>query len=137
MIRRPLNERFADAVLCGRKITTIRDNPWPIGKPIMLFRWSGKPYRSKQIDIAAVVVTGAISIDISLGDFTDHVEFPEIIGLPRPLWDCEGFNGPMDMNDWFLAKMKPRTTVTKSLMQFRLWTCTDNDRYFDTHCKLP
>jgi len=122
MIRRPLNERFAKAVLEGRKITTIRDNPWPIGKPIMLFRWSGKPYRSKQVEIAAVVVEFIQCIDIKLDDFSDCVIFSQDMIGERPLWSCEGFNGPMDMNDWFVAKMKPNTTVTKSIMRFRLAT---------------
>ena len=52
MTRRPLNERFANKVLAEIKHTTIRDKAWPMGKPIMLFRWSGKPYRSKQIEVA-------------------------------------------------------------------------------------
>lgn len=121
MIKRPLNARFSDAVCDGRKITTIRDNPWPIGVPIMLYNWEGKAYRSKQIDVCPIIVTAATSIDISLGEFSDAVVFSEIMGLVRPLWSCEGFKGPLDMNEWFLPKMKPGQTVTKSLMRFRLW----------------
>lgn len=125
MIRRPINERFNAKVLAGIKITTIRENPWPVKKPIMLYNWSGAAYRSKQIDVAPVIVTAATSIDISLGDFTDIVEFSEIMGLGRPLWECEGFNGPIDMNDWFLPLIKPRQVITKILMRFRLATPDD------------
>lgn len=122
MIRRPLNERFADKVLAGIKTTTIRDNAWPVGKPIMLYNWSGAAYRSKQIDVAAVVVEFVQCIDIKLNDFSDCVIFSQDMIGERPLWSCEGFNGPMDMNDWFLSKMKPNTTVTKFIMRFRLLT---------------
>lgn len=121
MTRRPLHTRFSQAVLERRKITTIREKAWPIGKPIMLFNWSGTAYRSKQIDVAAVIVTAATPIDISLGEFSDCVTFSEIMGLGRPLWECEGFNGPLDMNDWFLPKLKPGQTLTKILHRFELY----------------
>jgi hypothetical protein len=122
MHRRSLNIRFKDKALAGIKTTTIRDKVWPIGVPIMLFHWADKPYRSKQIEIAPIIVTAATPIDISLGDFSDCLIFSHIIGLDRPLWQCEGFNGPLDMNDWFLPKIKPRTTVTKFLHRFQLYT---------------
>jgi len=69
MIKRPLNSRFSDAVREGRKITTIRDNPWPVGKQIMLYNWSGAAYRSKQNDVAAVTVLATSPVTISrVGD---------------------------------------------------------------------
>lgn len=120
MHRRSLNIRFKDKVLDGIKTTTIRDKCWPIGVPIMFFHWVDKPYRSKQIEIAPIIVTAATPIDISKGDFTDHVEFSVIMGLDRPLWQCEGFNGPLDMNDWFAPRLKANQTVTKILHRFRL-----------------
>lgn len=120
MIKRPLNARFSKAVLEGRKVTTIRDKCWPIGKPIMLYNWSGAAYRTPQIDVAEVIVTDAISIDISLGEFSDTVTFSEIMGLGRPLWECEGFDSPRDMNDWFLPMLKPGETVNKILMRFKM-----------------
>ena len=58
MIKRPLDPKFSDAVREGRKVTTIREKPWPVGKPIMLYNWSGIPYRSKHIDVASVKVSG-------------------------------------------------------------------------------
>jgi len=122
MIRRPLNERFAAAVLEGRKVTTIRDSPWPVDKPIMLFRWSGKPYRSKQVEIAPVVVNSAISIDLWLDHKTGRLNHSIIYGLGRDLWQCEGFNSFDEMDAWFRAKMLPGQTVTKALMRFRLAT---------------
>lgn len=40
MIKRPLDKRFNAAVLTGKKFTTIRGKPWPVGVPIMLYNWS-------------------------------------------------------------------------------------------------
>lgn len=114
MIRRPLNERFADAVLEGRKITTIRDNPWPIGKPIMLFSWSGKPYRSKQVEIAPVIVERVERVWI----------YHNILGFVRyshdKLWVTEGFKSSVDMDEWFRGVVKRGDYAVKSLMRFEL-----------------
>jgi hypothetical protein len=139
MIRRPLNERFAGKVLAGVKTTTIRDNPWPIGKPIMLFCWEDKPYRSKQVNIAPVVVEAVTEIDLSLcanGKFNYCYESTDF-KLDRPVWHHEGFRSFGEMDAWFRAEMLPGQVYTKALMRFRLWTCADSDRYFDTHGKLP
>ena len=65
-------------------MTTIRDKPWPIGVPIMLYYWSGKPYRSKQVDIAPVIVRDAPGS--TFRDTDDNMAFSEIMGLGRPLW---------------------------------------------------
>ncbi len=120
MIRRPLNERFAEKVLAGIKTTTIRDKPWPVGKPIMLFRWSGKPYRSKQIDIAPVVVDFTQGIDITHAP--GGMVYSSPIVAKRPLFGTEGFSSPKEMDDWFGPLVKPGKTVTKALMRFRLYT---------------
>jgi hypothetical protein len=139
MIRRPLNERFADKVLAGIKTTTIRDNPWPVGKPIMLFRWEGKPYRSKQVNIAPVVVELAFSIVIRR-DYIDHVTYLPAGLVPdgkRWLWQTEGFDSQEDMDTWFCHVVPVQGSAFKSLMRFRLWTCADQERYVATHGKLP
>jgi len=119
MIRRPLNERFADKVLAGIKTTTIRDNPWPVGKPIMLFRWSGKPYRSKQVEVAPVIVEDACQIRI----FNDHlgITYAKRIQTGRPLYESEGFESREEMDSWFRPLVPQNGEVTKALMRFRLY----------------
>ena len=128
MIRRPLNPRFNTAILAAdpapRKITTIRTTPWPLGVPIMLYNWSGKPYRSPQVDVAAVVVTRTYRIHIkrTAGQVMFFLSAPE---LPGALWQCEGFASRAEMDAWFAATMKPGQSVTKHLMRFRLATESD------------
>ncbi len=125
MIRRSLNERFAGKVLSKIKTTTIRDKAWPVGVPIMLFRWSGKPYRSKQIEIAPVIVeeTGSIHIThredggMIYAGFI-HQNFDLIKGTR--LHESEGFESRAEMDDWFRPLVKPGQTVTKALMRFSL-----------------
>lgn len=119
MIKRPLNPQFADKVIAGIKTTTIRDNPWPVGKPIMLFRWSGKPYRSKQIDIAPVVVEFTQNIDITHAP--GGMVYSSPIVANRPIFGTEGFSSPAEMDDWFRPLVKSGQTVTKTLMRFRLF----------------
>ena len=41
MLKRPINSRFRELVLRDEKTTTIRDKPWPVGVPIMLYSWTG------------------------------------------------------------------------------------------------
>lgn len=119
MIKRPLNSRFSSAVLEGRKITTIRENPWPVGKPIMLYNWSGAAYRSKQVDVAAVVVLGFWPIEIArLHD--GSMRYAYGMENAKPLHENEGFDSREEMDAWFSAKMKPGQVVTKYLMRFRL-----------------
>ena len=117
MLKRPLNFRFNHAVLTGRKISTIRDNPWPYGKPIMLYNWSGKAYRSPQINIAPVQVVVSQPIEIHhLPDGTMKYDYP----CTFTLWECEGFDSQEDMDNWFRAKIKPGKSVNKTLIRFRL-----------------
>jgi len=123
MIRRPLNERFADKVMLGVKNTTIRDNPWPVGKPIMLFRWEGKPYRSKQVEIAPVIVEEVQPIEIDMPEFGEPAYFPRKLDCGCPLWISEGFKDQDDMDSWFSRVVKTGQTATKVLMRFRLATC--------------
>lgn len=119
MHRRSFNPRFRQPILDGIKTTTIRDKPWPIDTPIMAFEWTGKPYRSKQKDIAPVTVNSAISITITRNE-DGSMDFPIIMGLGRHLWECEGFNTQADMDTWFQSKMKPGQSITKVLHRFRL-----------------
>ncbi|MEM9236786.1 MAG: hypothetical protein AAGB14_08410 [Verrucomicrobiota bacterium] len=118
MTKRPLNSRFTDKVLDEIKITTIRDNPWPIGRPIMLYNWSGAPYRSKHVDVAVIVVLDCWPISIERTDSGMRYEPCRLGG--RALWQCEGFDSQEDMDAWFSAKMKAGEAVTKHLMRFEL-----------------
>ena len=121
MIKRPLNPRFSNAVREGRKTTTIRDGIWPVGVPIMLYNWSGVPYRSPQVDVAAVVVLGFWAVEIHRtqgnGVFYTHQLIHE-----KPLYETEGFASFVEMDDWFRPLIKPGCVVEKHVMLFRLAT---------------
>lgn len=121
MTKRPLDRGFREKVLARIKITTIRDKPWPVGVPIMLYHWTGAPYRSKQEDFVPVVVVSVERIQITrtvlgMGYWKDGTdEFLE------GLWMTEGFDSQADMDAWFQRLVKCGETVTKHLMRFRLW----------------
>lgn len=125
MIKRPLHMQFGDAVLAGRKITTIRCKPWPVGVPIMLYHWAGAAYRSKQINLAAVEVLETMPIEISNPEFgTIHFNI-RWVGKPswlygRPLWSCEGFANREAMEAWFCREVPHGDTEIRHLMHFRL-----------------
>lgn len=118
MIKRPLNSRFSDKAKADSKITTIRDKAWPVGKPVMLYNWSDKPYRSKQIDVCAVVVVKAWPILIYRNK-SGAMEYHTKAQLPFHLWECEGFDSQEDMDAWFSAKVKTGQSLEKQLMRFR------------------
>jgi hypothetical protein len=117
MIKRPLNPRFREQVLDGRKTTTIRDKPWPVGVPIMLYNWTGAAYRSKQLDVAAIVVKGYWTIRI-----THRKDGGMLYAYGRvndtPLHATEGFASRAEMDDWFRPLVKRGQTVEKTLMLF-------------------
>ena len=119
MIKRPLNPQFSSAVLEGRKFTAIREKPWPVGVPIMLYNWSGAAYRSKQVDVAAVKVLGYWPIQIT---HTDNGKMRYAYGMEneKALWETEGFESREAMDEWFRKVVKPGRIVTKHLMRFRL-----------------
>ena len=119
MIKRPLNAKFSDKAKFGIKITTIRSKPWPVGRPIMLYNWSDKPYRSPQIDVCAVEVVETSPILITR-DAAGEMSYCMIEPLPFPLWQCEGFDSQDDMDAWFSAKIKPGQSIEKHLMRFQL-----------------
>lgn len=166
MIKRPLHPRFSDAVLAGRKTTTIRPKPWPTKKrcpacngqggdggpdvchecegageipvPIMLYNWSGLPYRSKQVDVAAVICTGTKPLRIerheppkficpdgysTSGITPDGLRY-SVNGITSYafglLWRNEGFESQADMDEWFLKLVKPGQHIDQHIMGFRL-----------------
>lgn len=122
MIKRPLNSRFRGPVLSDEKTTTIRDKPWPVGVPIMLYNWSGAPYRSKQIDVCPVKMRGFWTIRITHRlDGSIHYECGR---RGAPLYKVEGFAARWEMDDWFRPLIKPGQTVTKTLINFRRITST-------------
>jgi hypothetical protein len=123
MIKRPLNARFPDLVLDEIKITTIREKPWPVGVPIMLYRWSGKAYRSKQIDVCAVVVEFTTPIKITRLNEGAMCYSYSTCGDERlaRIWTCEGFHSQGEMDDWFMPLIQFGQTVEKHLMRFKLW----------------
>jgi hypothetical protein len=122
MLKRPLNPRFNTPVRTGQKITTIRDNPWRTDLPVMLYNWSGKAYRSKQMDVAAVQVLGVRPVQIERLESGQMMYHYSTEGDERlvKLWQCEGFESQAEMDYWFSAKMKPGQSVTKCLMRFEL-----------------
>ena len=100
MIKRPLNPRFSAAVREGRKFTTIRDNPWPVGVPIMFYNWSGTAYRSQQIDVCPVIVLGFWPIQITrMKDGVMRYDFG--MENSKPLHETEGFESREKLDDWF------------------------------------
>lgn len=122
MIKRPLNPRFNKAVFEGRKFTTIRAKAWPIGIPIMLFNWTGKPYRSKHSDVCPVIVEETMPIKLSrstVGNIFETSMVPRLC-KGKPLYESEGFDCIDDFHDWFRPLIKPCETIERSLIQFRL-----------------
>ena len=117
MIKRPLNSRFTGPVLAGVKTSTIRNKPWPVGVPIMLYNWSGKAYRSKQVDAAVIVVSEVRAIRITRREDGGMLY---AYGQPgtRLLHETEGFRSRSELDDWFRPLVKSGQTVVKALMMF-------------------
>ncbi len=118
MIKRPLNVRFREAVLRDEKTTTIRAKPWPVGVPIMLYNWSGAAYRSKQSDVAEVIVKGFWTIRIThMQDGAVAYECGKESG--PALYESEGFASQTEMDDWFRPLVERGRTIEKALMLFK------------------
>ena len=120
MIKRVVSERFKAVILDGTKTTTIRDRDWPIGRPIMLFHWAAKPYRSKHVDIHEVHVKIRWPIEIehrSDGQMAFHVGMDQ---SKAPLWKTEGFSSITEMDDWFRPLVTRGRSSWKVLMRFEL-----------------
>lgn len=118
MIKRPLNSRFNGAVHALRKITTIREKSWPVGKPVMIYNWSGKAYHSPQSDVTAVMVLESQPITITK-QADGIMTYTHAMHLPSKLWHCEGFQSQEDMDAWFSAKMKSGQTIIKTIIKFQ------------------
>lgn len=91
----------------------------------MLYNWSGKPYRSKHVDVAAVKVTGFWTIRISR-DYASAMSYEYGMEHAQPLHETEGFESRGAMDDWFRPLVHPGETLEKSLMLFALldtWVC--------------
>ena len=85
----------------------------------MLYNWSGAVYRSKQIDVAAVVVVGFWTIRIT------HREDGAMIyeyGMEnkKELYETEGFDSKEKLDEWFRPIVKRGKTKAFALMRFRL-----------------
>lgn len=130
MIKRPLNPRFSTAVLEGRKTTTIRDSFWRTDVPIMLYNWSGAAYRSKQVDVAPVMVESVLPIRITHKEDGDMLYVWGRATLEKPpLHETEGFASRAEMDAWFRPLIKPGQTVAKVLMRFRLLNAEVSDAH--------
>lgn len=127
MIKRPLNARFTSAVLSGQKFTTIRDKPWPVNTPIMLYNWSGAAYRSPQTNVAAITVLGFWTIRITHREDGGMLYAYGMVNA-KPLHETEGFESRKEMDDWFRPLVKPGQTITKCLMRFRLLNVSGQTR---------
>lgn len=120
MIKRPVDKRFTGLVREGRKTTTIREKPWPLWTPIMLYNWSGIAYRSKQSDVAAVIVSRVTPITITHHKSGEMSYEYKCHGEARPIWQTEGFNSGLEMDEWFRRLVKPGQSIERPLMTFRL-----------------
>jgi hypothetical protein len=120
MIKRPINPRFPEKVLSGQKTTTIRAKAWPVGVPIMLYHWSGKPYASKHINVAAIIVQSTQPIRILRPAEGNLLYVYKHLGDNRSIWETEGFENAIDMDAWFRSLIKPGCCLDQHLMTFRL-----------------
>lgn len=119
-MKRPIDKRFRQAVLDGVKTTTIRKTPWPVGVPIILYYWSGKPYHSKHEDVCEIVVKDLFQITIT--EFEGQIRYLQS-QLRRPniaLWKMEGFSSQIEMDDWFKCALKPGEVGHFWLMEFEV-----------------
>lgn len=94
----------------------------------MLYNWSGKPYRSKQVDVAPVKVSGFWTIRITRND-DDSMSYEYGMENAKAIHETEGFESADAMDEWFRPLVKPGQTVEKALMRFSLLngTLTDAD----------
>jgi len=125
MHRRPISPQFNDAICEGRKVTTIRRSPWPVGVPIQLYNWSGKPYASKQVPVAVVMCRGHNPVTIQR-DAEGAVSFG-VWGQKNKSIDAEqltkweGFACQEDLEAWFRRLVKPGKPLVQFLNRFELF----------------
>jgi hypothetical protein len=118
MIKRPLDKGFRSAVVALIKDTTMRNKPWSLGVPIMLYSWAGAPYRSKHEDLIPVIAASATLVMIIREGDILYYDVPHGL-LDRSLWQCEGFDSQEHMDDWFRKLVKPGKKLERYLMKFR------------------
>ena len=120
MIKRPLNEQFSNSAIEGRKTTTIRDQPWPVGVPIMLYNWSGPAYRSKHRDVTVIEVVATTAIQISHYKSGKVSYFYRLPYSGHELRKTEGFDSQEEMDEWFRHVVPVGKPMVKALMIFRV-----------------
>lgn len=93
--------QFAEAIRTGAKRQTIRPRFVPkLGERLSLREWTGLPYRSKQRELAQVMVTEMFSITIQdQSMMINGVDAtPEEI---KALTIADGFRNEKEMRQWF------------------------------------
>ena len=118
-MRRCFHARFREPILSGRKDTTIRPKPLPVGEPIMAFQWLAKPYRSKQAEIGAIKVLDLWSIAIEHQP-DGRMRYSHGMESSRELWEHEGFRNREDMDAWFRAVVPQGEIAVMFLHKFQL-----------------
>jgi len=94
--------QFADLVKAGTKCQTIRpvrkNGPIRIGQPLSLRAWTGKPYRSKQVELRQVICRFTCHLRIDL----DGITWPrEPVMSVKELARTDGFVTFAAMQLWF------------------------------------
>jgi hypothetical protein len=119
MIKRRINKQFAAALKRGGKTTTIRNEPWPVGVPIMLYAWSSKGDRSRR-DLVKVMVTEVCSIAICRGLNDEITLFVPNDPPDPPLFKGEGYQSHITLCDWFKKRIGRGSSSQMYLIRFRL-----------------
>ena len=90
----------------------------------MLYHWAENPYRSKHVNVAAVIVSGYWTIEIARTE-DDRMRYSYGMETPLMLHQTEGFDSRKAMDDWFRQLVKPGEVITKTLMRFSLQNTKD------------
>jgi uncharacterized protein YqfB (UPF0267 family) len=97
--------RFAPMVQSGKKTQTIRKKArCQPGDQLSLRQWSGRPYRSKQEELKAVVCTSVSTVSIGHGSEGTGMSIngEELNFHGRHLLaQLDGFMNAIEMRDWF------------------------------------
>lgn len=109
--RKALQDRFVDAVRAGIKTSTIRPPGRPSKRPmegdtITLFRWTGRPYHSKQQEVGRFRVRRVWNVTVSEQgtERTDGGTFSRSHapgGERETIAQREGFRDWEEMASWF------------------------------------
>jgi hypothetical protein len=105
MIKRPIDKSFREKVLAGKKRTTIRRKPWPLGVPIMLYSWTGEPYRSKHDNLVSVMCSSWEEITLKRDtDGSLRFHLLKNSSLEGRLFEAEGFDDHEALCEWFRSR---------------------------------